>query len=341
MSFVVWDLYVKNIVSEESSPKTDTKSYNNNLDSTATYISGKTLDQLLEGQAGSTLLGRPKNNSITINVLATPHMEAYFEYGTKPGSYTHRTSSTTSISGEPIEVEISDLLPDTEYYYRTNYKKAGETNYQKGPEHSFHTQRLIGSSFTFNVQADPHMDGHSEAEVYKLTLQNEAADNADFVIDLGDTFMTEKFAKNEDEVIKRYIEQRNYLDMVGSSTPLFLANGNHEGEFGWLFNSNNTDNDAYWAIKARKTYYPNPFPDDFYSGSATQDPIAGFHENYYSWEWGDALFIVLDPYTYSSEFRKQTGDMWDSTIGNDQYTWFKKSWKTARVNTNLFLYITC
>ena len=295
---------------------------NSSLDSSSTYISGKTVSQLLETQAGSTLLGRIESNSVTLNVLATPSMEAYIEYGTSAGAYTKSTTPITSASGEPVEIVINDLSPDTEYYYKTNYKKASGV-YQKSLEYSFHTQRPTGNSFTFDVQADPHMDGHSEPAVYKLTLQNEAGDNADFIVDLGDTFMTEKFAKTQDEVNQRYVEQRSYLDIVGSSTPLFLANGNHEGEFGWMFSSSNKNNDAYWALNARKTYYPNPYPDTFYTGSSDG------HENYYSWEWGDAQFIVLDPYTYSTEFRKQTGDMWDSTIGDEQYQWFKNTLETS------------
>lgn len=292
---------------------------NSNLDSSSTYISGKSVVELIEVQAGSTLLGRPKTDSVTANIIATSGMEAYIEYGTSPGAYAKKTATFTSQSGEPIEILITGLTPNTKYYYRTAYKKNGATVYTNDIQKSFFTKRNAGSTFTFDVQADPHMDGHSEPAVYKLNLQNEANDNADFIIDLGDTFMTEKFAKSENEVLQRYVEQRAYLDIVGSSTPLFLANGNHEGEFGWMFDSANKDNDAYWALNARKKYYPNPQPDTFYSGGTDG------HNNYYAWEWGDALFVVLDPYSYSTEFRKETGDMWDSTIGDAQYLWFKKT----------------
>ncbi len=51
-----------------------------------------------------------------------------------------------------------------------------------------------------------------------------------------------------------------------------------------------------WAATMRKTYFPNPFPDGFYTGNATEEQQVGLPENYYAWQWGDALFVVLDPY---------------------------------------------
>ena len=47
----------------------------------------------------------------------------------------------------------------------------------------------------------------------------------------------------------------------------------------------------------------------------------GLLEDYYAWEWGDALFVVLDPYRYELVDRKASGDFWDWTIGSTQYEW--------------------
>lgn len=290
------------------------------LDSVSVYESNNPIAQLLQQLAGSELLGRPTNSSITINLIAPDGMQAFFEYGTSSGSYSQKTGAFSASNGI-IETTLTNLLPNTKYYYRTSYKLSGETSFKANTEKSFVTQRAEGSTFTFDLQADPHMDGHSDANVYRSTLQSEANDNPDFLIDLGDSFMTEKFATTEEQVGRRYLELRDYYEIPGSSAPLFLVNGNHEGEFGWLFNSASKENDAYWALNARKLFYPNPAPNEFYTGSQ--------NENYYSFEWGDALFVILDPYSYSSEFRKQTGDMWDSTIGNEQYAWFKKTLESS------------
>ena len=39
---------------------------------------------------GPELLGRPTDHSVTINVVASAAIEAYFEYGTQSGLYTKR-----------------------------------------------------------------------------------------------------------------------------------------------------------------------------------------------------------------------------------------------------------
>ncbi len=58
------------------------------------------------------------------------------------------------------------------------------------------------------------------------------------------------------------------------------------------------------GLKYRKLYYPNPVPDGVLYRKHSilcTDPIGGdtYREDYYAWEWGDALFVVIDPYHYS------------------------------------------
>jgi len=50
----------------------------------------------------------------------------------------------------------------------------------------------------------------------------------------------------------------------------------------------------------------------------------GFPQNYYEWEWGNALFVVLDPYRYTTS-RSKKGDNWNRTLGETQYGWLKKT----------------
>jgi hypothetical protein len=84
-----------------------------------------------------------------------------------------------------------------------------------------------------------------------------------------------------------------------------------------------TDNLAINSTLSRKKYYPNPYPDGFYSGNNT-DESYGIEkpENYYAWTWGDALFIVLDVYRYQNPLNSKPRG-WDWTIGTDQYIWLK------------------
>jgi hypothetical protein len=121
-----------------------------------------------------------------------------------------------------------------------------------------------------------------------------------------------------------YIEQRsllyrNFWDNVCNSMPLFIVQGNHDTELRWL--SQNSASDPFnTATATRKLYYPTPEPDGFYTGSEPFEPFVGKRENYYSWNWGDALFVVIDPYGYTED---KTNDPWCFTLGKIQYDWFR------------------
>ena len=89
----------------------------------------------------------------------------------------------------PVVVDFTPLMGNTKYYYVTMYRPHGSTSsFTAGTEHTFHTQRAIGSTFTFDVEADEHLYDYGDPGLYKITLQNEVADNPDFMISLGDIF---------------------------------------------------------------------------------------------------------------------------------------------------------
>ena len=300
---------------------------NQTTDENGAPISGDILvptEKLNAQLAGTLLLGRPTNDSITLSILAAAGMEAYSEYGTFPGAYSRKTASAASSAGEPIIIVMKGLKPDTEYYYRVQMRNASETSFAPSAEHTFHTARPEGEPFVFAIQADPHRDGHTDENLYRATLQNELSAKPDFLIDLGDTFMTEKFATNDDQVVNRYLQDRGFFGIVASSVPLFDVNGNHDGEFGWTQDGTG-NNDAVWATMARKEYFLPPYPDSFYSGSNTSEPVVGVRGSYYAWEWGDALFVTLDPYWYTKTDPKVSGNNWDWTLGDEQYYWLERT----------------
>jgi hypothetical protein len=68
--------------------------------------------------------------------------------------------------------------------------------------------------------------------------------------------------------------------------------------------------------------------------------------DYYSWSWGDATFITLDPYWHSSKAvdnvagvtvdstggkkgAGKTSNLWQVGIGDEQYAWFKQVLETS------------
>ncbi len=272
---------------------------------------------------GKIILGRPTDKTITLSVLMDQDLEGHFEYGTKSGNYTDKTNTIKFEAGKPTEVFLSKLNPSTKYFYRILYRKSETSDFSKSGEYSFQTQRKSDEAFTFIVQADSHgRDPNVNFELYEQTLQNEILDKPDFLIDLGDTFMGDKFANDYTAVLKLYAEQRPYLGLVCHSAPLYLVSGNHEGETCWLLDDTK-DNLAIWALKARKIYYPNPMPDNFYTGDKKFTGLTG---NYYAWKWGDALFVVLDPYGSTVQKPKRNkDDNWKWTLGKNQYQWFKNT----------------
>ena len=277
------------------------------------------LSHLLIGQNFTEILGRPTTSSVTMSILFDQQAEVYWEYGIAEGTYNLSTATYSTVNDTTLEADFVNLITDTKYYYRTRYRPIGtSTGFSASPEHTFHTQRSPGSTFSFAIEADPHLDTNSNTSAYALTLQNILMKSPDFLIDLGDIFMSEKLpVKNQANVTNRHLLYRPYFSATCHSVPLFLVIGNHEGENGWSLDGS-PDCLPVMATNTRKLYYPNPFPNSFYSGNTKVENFVGLRENYYSWEWGNALFIVLDPYWYTT-----AKPDWGWTLGEDQYNWFK------------------
>ncbi len=283
------------------------------------------------------ILGRPTANTITASLYSLAEVQVSLNYGTQPGSYTDQAGPLTLQAGVPQNLEISGLEPDTTYYYTILSDGAPSA------EHSFHTQRPTGSTFTFTVDADPHnRDPRFNGELYTLALANALNDHPDFHINLGDTFMSEKvLTPTYTETQNTLAEMRPYFGVLGADAPLFLVNGNHEGELGWLLSSKTLKDLPLWATHLRQLYYPNPTPGGFYSGSSSLDPALGsVRDGYYAWTWGDALFIVLDPYWYTTK-KPQPGDLnnnWNWTLGKEQYDWLKSTLESSSAHAK-FIFI--
>ena len=281
-------------------------------------------------QAFDLILSRPAANSVTISVLSYQDAEGFIAYGTNRGSYPHQTPARQFTKGEPAEVVIASLRPNTQYFYQLHL---GGTTRAEGV---FHTARPPGSRFTFTVTADSHLDENTDPAVYRRTLANALADGPDFHIDLGDTFMTEKHAAREDAA-RQYLAQRFYFGGLCHSVPLFLILGNHDGE-SLRARRGASDDLAFWSNTMRKRYFPNPVPDGFYAGNAAKHPEAGLLQNYYAWEWGGALFIVLDPY-WSTPRHGGGNDLWSRTLGVEQYQWLERTLETSQARFKfVFIY---
>jgi uncharacterized protein (TIGR03437 family) len=301
---------------------------------------------------GQEMLGQAAATSINVNVAFSQDMQVSVQYGTSSGSYSASTPVQTASASTPLNITLGGLKPNTRYYYRLQYAPPSSTTFTARPEHSFMTARTPGTPFTFVIHADPHLDNNSNTDVYKLTLQNELKDAPDFLIDLGDTMLTDKLNTSGQPigtngpncgsgptapgVLARTQLHRSFYDLITGSVPLFLTVGNHEGE--WSANLNGTpQNFAIWDTQYRNQYFPTPTADNFFSGDTQQYDLSGnpcnpaqtatcglgLRRSYYSWTWGDALFIVLDPYW------NQTPGVNTSSLGNGQNCCQKGASQTA------------
>ncbi len=273
----------------------------------------------------SPLLGRPTDHSVNVNVLPSENLDIFLQYRNITNPALQKTATITAKEGVPENIVISGLAPDTAYQYQVCWRRTGESADTCTQEYLLHTQREPGSSFVFAVQADSHLDEKANGVLYNQTLANEDAASPDFLIDLGDTSMTEKLpAKTESAIRDRYLLQRSYFDTVCNSVPLYLVLGNHDGEAGYS-GAGKDKSLAPFSLTSRKMYFPNPEPDGFYTGNTENDPSLGLKQDYFAWQWGDALFIVLDPYWYTTTKPGGSTDGWAWTLGKAQYDWLEQT----------------
>ncbi|HRE58624.1 MAG TPA: metallophosphoesterase [Candidatus Kapabacteria bacterium] len=281
----------------------------------------------LAAQEYSIILGRPTDKSVTASIHSANDAEYFISYGTGKEVLDHTIPIRILKAEQSEDIEISQLQPNTRYYYTLSYKKTNSSSFTSSPLYTFITQRSRGSSFRFVIEADEHLyDKKGVRSLYKITLENQRKDSADFMISLGDTFGDDHtpYETTTDDMKELHKDYLQYLGLVCHSMPFYFCLGNHEGENGFYMKEKPKENIAVYGTLWRKYYYPNPYPNDFYSGNIQKEEFGIEQpENYYAWTWGDALFIVLDVYRHCDINEKPKN--WDWTLGEEQYTWFKKT----------------
>ena len=297
---------------------------------------------------GSLILGCPTDHSIGLAVHLNEESEAYVEYGKVGSTLNQKTSQFSVKPVTPAQITIDKLTPNTQYSYRLKYHKAGDTNFEIGEEHTFKTQIPAGKPFMFFVQGDSHPERYPKMNVpdlYERTLKSAAEQKPDFFLCLGDDFSVDTLRERTAETVEGvYKKQVPYLGIVGQSAPIFLVNGNHEQAS--KANLDGTPNSvAVLAQNARNRNFMQPAPDSFYSGDEDKVDNIGLLRNYYAWTWGDATFVVIDPYWHSKiavDNALGTGpkegkgggkgnrDLWDITLGTNQYNWLKRTLEQSK-----------
>jgi hypothetical protein len=275
----------------------------------------------------NTWLCRPGADRASVSVLAWEPMEVSIAFGPAGNALDRRTAPVALVPGEPRILVLDGLKPDAEYSYQVALRTAAG-GAEVDAVRRFHTQRAPGSTFSFVMQADSHLDTNTDVRVYRQTLANMLAGRPDFMIDLGDTTMVDKFGRLFMKAELQYLAQRYHIGQIAHSTPIFLALGNHDGEKAERLDGN-PNSMPLWSLARRKKFFPNPEPGGIYTGNDTPLPGAGLLENYYAWEWGDAQFIVLDPFWATT--RDSAGDgNWNRSLGEAQYRWLTRTLEGSR-----------
>ena len=266
-------------------------------------------DKLLAANLVAVKVDKISSSSFTLNVTSASVGRAYIEYGYEKTKYAYKTKAVSLNKGiTPIRVE--GLRSGTKVYFRLRYLLGTKTTYSALSQGMITTAKASGD-YVFGVQADPHMDENSSADVYTQTLEQVVKASPAFFMDLGDIFMTDKLPnKTEANIRARYELMKSFYDKL-NGIPLYITLGNHDGELGYSnFNTR----------KYRKEYFPQQTGD-----------LA-----YYSFTSPDALHISLDIFNYTMENPKDDG--WQWTLGRTQYDWLKSTLENSKA-THKFVYV--
>jgi hypothetical protein len=309
------------------------------------------------GVTFSHILGRPTSKTIAISIISSSPVNAYLEYGYSSKLLSLKSDTKSFETNTPQVFELTGLKANSLIYYRVRSSGSSTSSFDTGSTYSFKTAKTTGKPFSFTVQGDTHPERAGKmfnADLYTVAMKNVAAQKPDFHILLGDDFSIDpligKGQANQTTVEKVYKTHRDWLSIVGKAVPIFLVNGNHEQAAKYLLNGSQSS-PAVLAGNARLKYFPLPIENDFYKSDKSDIEFVGNPRDYYSWTWGDATFITLDPYWHSDSAvdnvagvsndqnaankkngggGSKTTDLWKIGIGDEQYAWFKSVLESSK-----------
>ncbi|MGL4227549.1 MAG: metallophosphoesterase family protein [Tannerellaceae bacterium] len=246
------------------------------------------------------LLNSPTDSTIQLSVLFSNKAQAYIEYN---GCHTEMRSF---VQDQPQNFKLDNLKPQGINRYRLFYRIGEESSFKYSHWYEFKTIAKRNDSFCFTITADSHLDENCSPERYATVLKLAAEQQPVFHLDLGDTFMVDKYGQEYKNSQAQYLAQRYYLGIVGAASPVYLVQGNHDGE-----NLDSKDGMTEWSRKQRMLFFPTTF-----------------EKNYYSIENGNTLIIVLDPFGFSP--RSSRREPWSRTLGKEQYDWLEDKLRTTK-----------
>ena len=272
-------------------------------------------------------LARPTSDSILINVR-NGHSDAIVQLEVRPlGEDQWIPSGTESrvTPGEFLNWTVEGLTSGSAYEYRvvTALPGGDPAPVSRG---QFTTQRTGEVGFSTALITDPHtgafVDGTGPIEVLDEVIRNVRRDRPDFVLALGDNvaWPTSRDFLQPDDVgaTRAYTMYRRHIAPLSMSCPHFGLIGNWEGESGKI-----PGDSVARVAEVRRRFTPNPNDRTYPQGGS-------LNEDFYAFEWGPALFVILNVQSYTvpsgerDNSRDDVTEVEDWTLGSRQFGWMEQ-----------------
>lgn len=220
--------------------------------------------------------GRPSPGGLHV-IFETDHpAEAYIEYRAVAAPW----SATAVVSGGTVfGIDLTGLDPGARYEYRVRFRPRGSAaDFAASAINSIPVAPAQGAPapVTFAVWGDSRPDNSEplQPQVFYRLMEKIAGSDALFHIAVGDNVnLSGAQPFSEEDAISIYRGWRDPYGIIAGSGYMFFALGNHDEQF--------LEPGRSYAANARLRTTVQPV-----NGDALQ--------RYYSWRWGEALFVVMN-----------------------------------------------
>ena len=272
-------------------------------------------------------LARPTSTSMLVNAR-NGSVDTTARLITRPVGRPEWTAVGTDRAvpaGDFVTWNVEGVDAATAYEYRLLLASLGEAPTAAVGEGRFTTRPVGEVGFTAALTADAHIGSFAEdtfpVAILDDVVRNVAADRPDFMIALGDNVAwstSREYSQPDDRGARfAYDMYRRHLAPLSPSCPHFGLIGNWEGESG-KFPEESQD----LMTTVRRQFTPNPDHRTYRQGGSP-------NEDYFAFDWGAALFVVLNVQTYSapsgplSSVMDDVTRIEDWTLGAEQMSWLE------------------
>jgi hypothetical protein len=288
------------------------------------------------GMLGAPLVIAPTSQSFGINVVFVGDDPRLLRARVRPSGSTEawRNLDEPTLRGNDVaEWFVSDLEAGSRYDYEIFGGAIGPVLYAG----SAATQAKLGQAFRFDLLTDSHIFPRRLYPLQSAPLEDQEAtlvpiaanmvnDHPDFMVNLGDMLDFHIFGFNDPpptsaDTRDAYLNYRRVLGDALGNMAHFPVVGNWDGE-----NGDFTAEEIERSRSQRLLYAPGPTPDTYPEGGHDA-------QDYYAFQWGDALFVVLNVMTYTPTAHLLSHDPVgvpdDWTLGSEQLTFLEETLQNA------------